>query len=222
MSEILKKENIQKKGSIGVEKKDLSSLSRDLKQQLENLKAGKTMRTSAADPALLSDVLLLLDVSGSMNERTKDFSTKLDNLKDAISDPSYQNCKKVAFTDHAYEVSNQGVANLYPMGGTNLGGALSYCASFNPKSILLVSDGMPDSEAEAIREAKRLGVPINVIYIGPENSRGAEFLKKLSNMTSGKSVTVAADIINFGGELAGKIRLMLGDEKTNKKGPIAL
>jgi hypothetical protein len=55
--------------------------------------------------------------------------------------------------------------------------------------IILISDGEPDDETRTLAEARRFKSRIDTIYIGPEGGTGAEFLRRLSALTGGQSVT---------------------------------
>ena len=59
------------------------------------------------------------------------------------------------------------------------------------KNVILISDGLPTcGEQPIFDECEKGGFKVDCIYIGEDNSRGAEFLKKLSSMFGGKEYTV--------------------------------
>ncbi len=123
------------------------------------------------------EACLLLDCSGSMNERYNGKS-KYDYLQEAMREIPW---KKLYF--------NSIIKNtpLYPCGGTNLeSGILAVDSTFS--KIILVSDGLPDNEEAAIRAAKVKGIPIETILIG-DDPKGIEFMKRLSLLTGGKTST---------------------------------
>ena len=61
---------------------------------------------------------------------------------------------------------------------------------FNTGVNILISDGQPDSEEEALKIAKTYQNHIDVIYVGPESSpSGREFLKKLAQASGGQAIT---------------------------------
>jgi Mg-chelatase subunit ChlD len=55
--------------------------------------------------------------------------------------------------------------------------------------LVLISDGEPNDEAGAFSEAAKFASKIDTIYIGPETGSGREFLRELSRLTGGISIT---------------------------------
>ena len=56
---------------------------------------------------------------------------------------------------------------------------------------IVISDGEPSSESEALNVAKTYKNKIDTIYVGPENGDGQEFLRKLAKASGGQGVTSA-------------------------------
>lgn len=69
---------------------------------------------------------------------------------------------------------------------------------------ILISDGHPDSEYEALAEAEKFTTRIDCIYIGPEGGSGHGFLKRLADASGGKAQT-----IQQAGLLAEKIEVLM-------------
>lgn len=64
--------------------------------------------------------------------------------------------------------------------------------------LILISDGEPDSQADTLQVAGQFQSQIDTIYIGPEGGPGADFLRRLSAMTGGRSSTRSArEILNL-------------------------
>jgi hypothetical protein len=87
-----------------------------------------------------------------------------------------------------------------PCGGTDLVGVLKFVKPADGTGIklILISDGEPDNETEALRLAGQFKSKIQTIYIGPESGYGREFLRKLAMATGGVSVSQSVkDIANL-------------------------
>lgn len=86
-----------------------------------------------------------------------------------------------------------------PGGSTDLAGALRFSSSLaHPGvTIAVISDGEPNDEASALREAAALPVPIHAVYVGPEHDQAAQtFLRRLATAGGGGYVktTLAAGL----------------------------
>jgi hypothetical protein len=78
-------------------------------------------------------------------------------------------------------------------GGTDLAKALKFAKLADVTGIrfIVISDGEPDNENEALRVAKTYKNRIDTIYVGPEGGEGQEFLRKLAKISGGQGVTAA-------------------------------
>lgn len=159
-------------------------LSKRIELNLEKLDLNK--------PEVLEKTLFLLDVSGSMDVKIKGIR-KIDSLRDVMD--KYPNAEMICFSSGVNTITKSSEIPE-PYGGTNLAHALEYisrdiCSSVRaPERIVLVSDGEPDSNSGALDEAKTLGLPIDIIFIGSKGSDGEKFMKELSSLTWGKHFTV--------------------------------
>jgi hypothetical protein len=79
-------------------------------------------------------------------------------------------------------------------GMTNMAGVLKFVQIADGAGIrfILISDGEPDSEDETLDVARKFSSHIDTIYIGPEGGAGADFLRRLSALTGGQSVSQSA------------------------------
>ena len=59
--------------------------------------------------------------------------------------------------------------------------------------LVLISDGEPDNEPEALSMAAKFKSKIDTIFVGREDGYGREFLRKLSAATGGISITNAPE-----------------------------
>lgn len=127
---------------------------------------------------VLADVSVSMgDADGAVGERGSR-RTRFDLLKQALADlPS--SVRILAFSDDPREVSS--IAELRLEGGTRLGAALKMAATLKPVRTVIISDGEPDSEEDARREAAELTGIIDVVYCGsPSNRHAREFLESLA------------------------------------------
>ena len=95
-----------------------------------------------------------------------------------------------------------------PCHGTMLADAFRQIARRWPSRVILISDGLPDNEAEAETEASRLPGTIDAIFVGPEtDDRGIAFMRRLTTANGGQ--TVVRDLHTSKAILAPAIREML-------------
>ena len=134
--------------------------------------------------------LFLLDVSGSMNERIGE-KKKINHLRDVMA--NYQDAKILCFSSNVHKLSDtQSIPD--PDGSTNLGKAFKYIIADTevekPERVVLVSDGEPDNERDALEQAKNLALPIDIIFIGEKESKGNRFMHQLASATGGQEFQV--------------------------------
>lgn len=145
---------------------------------------------------------ILIDTSGSMNERIDNEQTKFSILINAIREIEG---RRFWFSDDCAEVP-EGREIPQPSYGTNLANAFRVMKSAGINHVVLVTDGKPDSEESALRESRDL--KIDIIYIGPDPV--PEFLKRLTNASSGTFENIK--LLGKGSQilLGGKIKGLLG------------
>lgn len=157
------------------------------------------LKKKKVEKKAFSETLLIVDASGSMAETIEGGKSKWYHVIDCLKD--YLSAKKIYFNDSVYEQRPE-----RPDGGTDLESA--FCAvKDNFKKIILISDGLPNSPKDAINSALLLSKPINVIYIG-DNNTGEEFMKYLARITRGSQVTVSEKSDNFQQQLASQLKLL--------------
>lgn len=146
-------------------------------------------------------IVLLLDVSGSMAELVEG-KRKIDHLREALR--QFADVKKVSFSGRIWENEVP-----EPQSNTDMAMGFRHLQSSLPRSVILVSDGLPDNPEGAIYEAKLLNVPINVLYIGTGGDRGEAFMKRLARETGGREVTVETAVPDFTSQLESGIGELL-------------
>ena len=149
---------------------------------------------------------LLIDISGSMAdwvESNEGESFSKYQLMLTLLEKIPQNITKYAFDSGIEEITD--ILPL-PRGGTDMSRAFDYVKKKGKKEIVLITDGEPDSEKDALLSAK--GLKIDIIYIGQQPQPA--FLDKLANATGGSFTNI--DLIQAGSvlELENKVQLLLG------------
>jgi len=152
-------------------------LTTSLRQSLSSLKEEKKALQEKAK------VIFLLDCSGSMDEWIKG-ERKIDALRKVMND--YGKCQKIVFSSSATISSH--IPN--PSCSTNMAAGFQLVGTLNPHRIICISDGLPNDEEEALKEAKKLNIPIDVIYIGLGNDAGEAFMKRLASECGGSEITI--------------------------------
>jgi Mg-chelatase subunit ChlD len=147
---------------------------------------------SLAESFLSVDVLLVVDMSGSMLSddapggiaRHEAATAELRRLQASMPGK----IGVIAFSSHT-EFCPSGIPT--PMfSGTDLAGALRFIKPADGLGIriIIISDGQPDDAGGALAVARQFKSRIDTIYIGPEYGGGQEFLRKLAAASGGKFV----------------------------------
>lgn len=127
---------------------------------------------------------LVLDLSGSMSQRVGG-DRKIDILHQAIAGLPLQQYVILLFNSKT-EVF-QGGTFPEPSGGTALHMALGATATLNPEHTLIVSDGMPDDEDQALEAAISLPGRISTLYIGSDDNHEAiAFMRRVAAIKGGE------------------------------------
>lgn len=153
-----------------------------------------------------SGQVVLADVSASMAGPATGEDRRIEVLRRALSGVAV--ARIVAFSDAPREVYE--AASLpAPGGGTALHLALDFAARLSPGRTLVVSDGEPDSEEEALAAVDRVPGVIDVVYCGPAgNFRAQAFLARLARAGGGRYA--AHDITRAPEQLGPAVRGLLG------------
>lgn len=146
--------------------------------------------------------ILLIDVSLSMNDEVGEKS-KFEIMQDILSN-DLSGYRTFFFSTYCQEVKFNRLPK--PYGSTNMAMAFHVVKQENPESIILITDGCPDSEALALEASK--GLKINIIYIGPDPV--PDFLKKLAELREGNFDAI--NMLQRGSQLLlkSKIKGLLG------------
>jgi hypothetical protein len=161
--------------------------------------------------------VITCDVSASMNESAGS-QRKIDVLREALSTivNDTKDCTIFAFASYAKLVENPDELPQ-PSGGTALHLALRAASSLDPESVLVISDGHPDSSELAFSSAALLPGRIDVLYIGPDDDKEAKsFMLALARTHCG--VVIERDLLQVKDApkaLAQDVKLLL--ENRNKR-----
>lgn len=129
--------------------------------------------------------VLILDISGSMAQRISGSSDrKIDILERVVFQLPWQNYHVLLFNSETQWWFGGGMPP--PSGGTAMHLALSVAKEMRPKTTLVVSDGEPDEDGQALAVAKQITGVINTLYIGSDgNHEAIEFMRKLARLGCG-------------------------------------
>lgn len=168
---------------------------------------------SLAESFMAADAIVIVDVSGSMDLRdvdgpgerpraswdegvvaAKKGRTRYDAACDELTKLQAQIPGRVAVV--AFSSTVQVVWGGQPpfLGGrTDMAEALQFVkpADGCGMRIVLISDGEPNDPDATLAVARKFQSPIDTVFVGPEGSRGAAFLRKLSSLAGGQSATKA-------------------------------
>ena len=147
---------------------------------IESLAAPKaTPADQPANPVALvrHQQCLLLDCSSSMEGDVEPGCSKWSALRRLL--PQFLGVRRFAFASDCRSVTDL----PRPSGTTDMAGAFAAVKRAGIRHAVLITDGEPDSEAAALREAK--GLRLDIFYVGPP-PRPA-FLDQLAAATGGTS-----------------------------------
>lgn len=133
------------------------------------------------------EVLLLCDVSGSMDEPAGS-RKKIAVLQDTLDQirPQFPAARIVAFNSTVQETFD---SLPPPDGSTALHYALEYAQQYHPQHTIVISDGQPDDEAAALKATEKLTGIIDVVYCGPDSDKAAiAFMQRLARSAGGRVV----------------------------------
>jgi len=143
---------------------------------------------------------LLLDISGSMDEECEPGPAKIKALRQLVAKlptaPTY------AFADDVRQVKPSAIPDAD--GGTDMARAFDRIKKDGYSSAVLITDGLPNDEDQALRSTH--GLTLEIFYVGPLPKPA--FLDRLAKVAGGKAHD--ADLGRRGSEqLEVKIRGLL-------------
>ena len=163
---------------------------------------------SIAESFINANCIILVDTSSSMGQNDARGGTRYEVACEELKTLQSILSGKLAilsFSDDVIFCPN-GIPYNYN-GMTDLARALKFAKMGDLSSgmrFIVISDGEPNDEDEALRIAKTYKNRIDTIFVGPEGSSGEDFLKKLARASGGQTVT--ADRVK---ELAANVQKLL-------------
>jgi Mg-chelatase subunit ChlD len=154
-----------------------------------------------------SNIMLLLDCSGSMGARMQNGKTRMQGLREAVRDIQAEKEMPMAQFGYGFEPS---LITSIPdaSGGTPLHLGIDFCRNQKSGRVIVISDGYPDNPNFALEAAQRFGGRIDVVFIGEPGEAGEAFLKRLAESTGGESFT---GDLKDPKQLAGQVIALLTD-----------
>ncbi|TEQ03927.1 VWA domain-containing protein [Pseudomonas aeruginosa] len=133
------------------------------------------------------EVIILADISASMESVAWGMRRKIDVLREAVDAALERHpARLIAFSAQPREVQHI----PEPESSTNLTAALRAALQYNPGVTLVISDGQPDNEESALEVAAQFRGVIDVLYVGPEIDRAAMgFMRRLAAAAGGDMVS---------------------------------
>lgn len=152
----------------------------------------KQNNQSLAETFISADVIVLVDTSASMSDTTRNNKSRYDRACEELAALQNTLPGKIAVISFSSQpvFCPSGVPQL-PSGMTDLAEALKFAkvADVAGMRFIIISDGEPDSEREALDIASKYVGRIDVIYVGREGGPGQKFLQKLARAHGGKAIT---------------------------------
>lgn len=161
-------------------------------------------RQAVPDPGNSPAVVILCDLSGSMNGQP--FNRLREHLSQMWAEVEPFTAL-YGFNDSVFAVECPEKLPT-PRQGTMLTEAFKALLPLWPAQVILISDGLPADPNGALDAASRLPGTIDAIFVGPEtDQRGIEFMRKLTLANGGQ--TVVRDLHTSCALVAPAIREML-------------
>jgi hypothetical protein len=152
---------------------------------------GKSIAESFAN----ADVIIIVDTSGSMEAHdSRGGKSRYDVACEELKNLQASLPGKLALLSFSSDVLFCPNGIPFDFGGmTDLAKALKFAkmADVTGMRFIVISDGEPDSEQDALDVAKTYKNRIDTIYVGSEHGAGQEFLKRLAKASGGQGVTSA-------------------------------
>ncbi len=144
----------------------------------------------------VSDVIAVVcDCSGSMLDLVGSSGiSKFRHLQIALADlqQGFPKIRLIAFGSIAKQVKSASDLPDPAIGAfgnsTNLAAALQMAGIWKPWKTIVISDGLPDDEDDALEAAANMTGSIDTIYCGPDAHPAVKFLASLSRRTGGTDV----------------------------------
>jgi hypothetical protein len=160
---------------------DNNSLVRKVETSLEASSLTDLINASTDAP------FLLIDTSSSMDESCRPGKTRISALRDVVRTIQGDTPTPMIAFGGPYGEEVRFVFDVpEPDGGTPLAQAIALAKRHGATRLVIISDGEPDNNDAAMREAEAFGGRIDVVFVGPEGSMGSFFLDEMAQKTGGE------------------------------------
>src|ERR1700734_894812 len=119
---------------------------------------------------------LLLDTSGSMSSELEPGCSKIQALCGIVGAMKLYGVDVYEFNSLTRKVNIGLIDLLRATGGTNMAFAFQVCKQDGHNKAVIITDGQPDSQSQALEASKDM--QLEIIYVGPGNR--PKFLDKLA------------------------------------------
>ena len=131
---------------------------------------------------------LLLDTSGSMSSECNGKETRIDVLRKAVKSLDWQYYQMFTFDNLCRRIVSPDALWDCCGGSTNLALGLQEIAKLDPSKTIVISDGKPNDEDDALAAARKLTGTISTVFIGNDRDRDAiAFMRKLATQGCGNT-----------------------------------
>lgn len=150
---------------------------------------------SIAESFINADAIIIVDTSGSMHANdSRGGKSRYDVACEELKNLQATLPGKLALLSFSDDVQFCPAGIPFDFGNmTDLAKALRFAkvADLTGMRFIVISDGEPDSEDDALEVAKTFKNRIDTIFVGPDGGGGQAFLKRLAKASGGQNTTSA-------------------------------
>jgi len=146
---------------------------------------------SLAETFIGADAIVLVDTSGSMADSDGLQKSRYERACLELAGVQASLPGKVAVISFSDDVMFCPGGTPFNYGGsTRLANALSFIrvADVPDMKFIIISDGQPDDEETALKEARKFVNKLDTIFIGREGGYGQKFLQQLAQASGGQAI----------------------------------
>lgn len=135
-------------------------------------------------------IWLALDTSGSMGDYIRGGKRRIEGLRQTVHNIQAEKRMPMLQFGNGHEpsvITNESIPD--PSGGTPMHLAIDLAKAQRAGRVIIISDGMPDSQSMTMEAAGRFGGRIDVVFVGNPGEPGERFLRELAESTGGESFT---------------------------------